>query len=96
MSRTGYVISFAGYPVIWCSRLRTEITLSTTENEYVALSQSLRDMISLISLLHELTPTILFDLDVLKVHCTVHEDNHLCIDLVEGSSYVTPYQAQYH
>jgi hypothetical protein len=32
-SRTGYVIHFCGYPVIWASKLQTEIALSTTEAE---------------------------------------------------------------
>jgi hypothetical protein len=38
-SRTGYVITFASCPVLWCSKLQTEISLSTTEAEYIALSQ---------------------------------------------------------
>ena len=37
-SRTGCVIKYAGYPIIWFSRLQTEISLSNTEAEYVALS----------------------------------------------------------
>jgi hypothetical protein len=39
-SRTGYVIQFAGYPVIWASKLQTEIALSVTEAEYIALSSA--------------------------------------------------------
>ena len=30
ISCTGYVIIYAGCPVFWCSKLRTEIALSTT------------------------------------------------------------------
>ena len=30
MSRTGYVILYGNCPVIWCSKLQTEIALSTT------------------------------------------------------------------
>ena len=40
MSRTGYIILYAGCPIIWCSKLQTEIPLSTTESEYIALSHS--------------------------------------------------------
>ena len=41
-SRTGYVITLAGCPVIWKSQLQGETALSTTHAEYVALSQCMR------------------------------------------------------
>ena len=40
-SRTGYVIRLAGAPLIWKSKLQTEISLSTLESEYSALSQAM-------------------------------------------------------
>jgi Reverse transcriptase (RNA-dependent DNA polymerase) len=40
-SRSGYVVRYAGCPIIWASRLQTETALSSTESEYVALSQGL-------------------------------------------------------
>ena len=83
MSRTGYVICYANCPVIWSSKLQTEIALSTTEAEYIALSQSLRDVIPLIALLEELQQSITFDPSTPVIHCKVHEDNQGCIDLVE-------------
>ena len=83
MSRTGYVIMFANCAIIWSSKLQTEITLSTTESEYVALSQSLRDVIPLMALLRELKRTTQFEPTIPTIHCTVHEDNQGCIDLVE-------------
>ena len=82
MSRTGYVIFYANCPIIWSSKLQTEIALSTTESEYIALSQSLRDVIPLISLLKELQSVLSFTSDTPTVHCTVFEDNKGCIDLV--------------
>ena len=83
MSRTGYVICYANCPVIWASKLQAEIALSTTESEYIALSQSLRDVIPLIGLLRELQRSIPFEPATPKIHCTIHEDNEGCIDLVE-------------
>ena len=47
LSRTGYVICYANCPVVWCSKLQTEIALSTAEAEYIALSQALRAAIPL-------------------------------------------------
>ena len=53
-SRTGYVLTFAGCPILWVSKLQTEIALSTLHAEYVALSQSLRDLIPTRDLVTEL------------------------------------------
>lgn len=36
LSRTGYVIMYAGCPVTWSSKLQTEIAFSTTKAEYIA------------------------------------------------------------
>ncbi len=36
LSRTGFVICYANCPVIWCSKLQTEIALSTAEAKYIA------------------------------------------------------------
>ena len=84
MSRTGYVVLYANCPIIWCSKLQTEISLSTTEAEYIALSQSLRDVIPLIGLLKELQEILEFTSETPTVHCTVFEDNKGCIDLVNA------------
>ena len=83
MSRTGYIILYAGCPIIWCSKLQTEIALSTTESEYIALSQSLRDVIPLIGLLNELKKVFPSQQGISTIHCTVFEDNRGCIDLVK-------------
>jgi hypothetical protein len=50
-SQTGYVISYAGCPIIWFSKLQTKVVLSTTESEYVGLSESLRIAIVMMNLL---------------------------------------------
>jgi hypothetical protein len=50
-SRTGYIISFAGCTITWASKLETQIALSTTETEYIALSQSLREVIPMINIM---------------------------------------------
>ena len=84
LSRTGYVILYANCPIIWASKLQTEIALSTTESEYIAFSQSLRDVIPLINLLRELDNVIPKCDKAPVIHCTVHEDNKGCIDLVES------------
>jgi hypothetical protein len=55
-SRTGFIIMYAGCPLIWVSKLQTEVALLTTEAEYIALSQAIIALIPLLGLLQELTP----------------------------------------
>ena len=84
LSRTGYIVLYVNCPIIWSSKLQTQIALSTTESEYIAFSQSLRDVIPLINLLRELRNVIPQGERTPVIHCTVHEDNKGCIDLVES------------
>ena len=75
-SRTGYVITLAGCPVLWVSKLQTEIALSTMESEYVALSQSCKDLFPIMDLGKEIGT--FFDLpvkDKARFHVRIHEDN---------------------
>ena len=41
-SRTGYVILMGNCPLVWVSKLQTEIALSTLKSEYIALSLAMR------------------------------------------------------
>ena len=75
-SRTGYVITLANCPILWKSKLQTEIALSTMEAEYVALSTACKDLFPVMDLVKELGTA--FDLpirDKSRFHVRVHEDN---------------------
>ena len=52
-SRAGWVISYAGCPISWASKLQITMALSTTKAEYVALLMSFHDVIPLMGLLKE-------------------------------------------
>jgi hypothetical protein len=54
LSRTGYIVTFCGCPITWASKLQSEIALSTTESEYIALSTATRDLIPLRRVLQDI------------------------------------------
>ena len=53
-SRYGYIIMYAGMPLCWVSKLQTEIALSSTESEYIGISEATRQVIPIMELLQEL------------------------------------------
>ena len=81
-SRTGYCLTLGGCPLIWVSKLQTEIALSTTEAEYIALSQSLRDLIPMRRLLQEASFGLAISTTLnAKLYSTVFEDNNGALSL---------------
>ena len=87
MSRTGYVIMYAGCPILWSSKLQTEIALSTTEAEYIALSQAVREVLPLISLMKELNEVLKINISKPEFFCEVFEDNRSTIAVAESKKY---------
>jgi hypothetical protein len=87
LSRTGFVIMYAGCPITWSSKLQTEIALSTTESEYIALSTSMRETIPFLNLLKEISD--MFGLLEKKpvFQCTVWEDNESCIKVANSPKF---------
>jgi hypothetical protein len=54
-SRLGFIILFAGVPILWQSRLQTETALTTMEAEVIALAACMRELIPTINMVKELT-----------------------------------------
>jgi hypothetical protein len=83
-SRTGYIIQYASCPLLWASKLQTQIALSTTEAEYIALSTALREVIPLIELLREMKRKWI---DVYttspRIYCKAFEDNSGALELAQ-------------
>ena len=75
---------YANCPIHWASRLQTEITLSTVEAEYIALSSSLQEEITLITLMKELHRIFPVHITQPTFHCKVHEDNQSCIKMANS------------
>ena len=84
MSRTGIYITLAGCPIFWKSKLQTEIALSTTEAEYIALSTAMREIIPMKRILQDIFENMGFDLFKSSLKCTIFEDNNGCIELAKS------------
>ncbi|KAL7561436.1 hypothetical protein ACA910_009292 [Epithemia clementina (nom. ined.)] len=81
-SRTGYIIMYAGCPILWASKIQPLIALLTTEAEIIALSSALREVIHLMELLNELRSfKIPIPFCKPKIKCQVFEDNAACIEV---------------
>lgn len=78
-STTGYLFQYAGGMVSWCSRKQDNVTLSSTEAEYVALAESCKELNWILRLFDDLgIPT--------KLPIKIHEDNQSCIKQIGAAS----------
>ncbi|KAH9679278.1 hypothetical protein KPL71_026064 [Citrus sinensis] len=80
-STTGYVFTLGGGPVSWRSILQSTIALSTTEAEYMAATEAVKEAIWLKGLLG--------DLGVIQENITVFCDNQSAIFLAKNQTYHT-------
>jgi hypothetical protein len=80
-SRTGYVITVAGCPIYWSSKLQTETATSTMEAEIIALGSCCRELLPIIALVDEIGVAVGYkkpdddDPSSSSMHVTIHEDN---------------------
>ena len=89
-SRTGYVITLANCPLVWASKLQTEIACSTLESEYIALSTAIRELIPIRCVLQEVGNTLSLPFTQPSiVQSTCFEDNNGALGLA-NSPKLTP------
>ena len=98
-SRSGYIIKLGGCPLIWKSQLIPTICLSTAESEYYSLSQSMRALLPIQSLVSEFMERVDVPVDLRGVekvvHATAHEDNTSALSLATGQR-LTSRTRHYH
>ena len=96
-SRSGYLITFLGCPLLWGSKLQTQIALSTMEAEYIALSHAMRELIAVRELVKDIYTHVLCNTQGLKnvnyqtiskafgkiPQSLVHEDNEACLKFAQ-------------
>ena len=77
-SRTGSVTTFSIFPLLWVKKLQTYISIYILHYEYVELFQSVRELITLKSLIKEFIDNLGIDSEKLKFVSisTVYEDNN--------------------
>jgi hypothetical protein len=84
-SRTGYVIMYANCPILWASKMQSEIALSSTESEYLAISAATREVLPIMELLQEMIKhNCGFKLYPPVIHCRVFEDNSGAVEIAKG------------
>jgi hypothetical protein len=81
-SQSGWIIFYAGCPLSWAFKLQSQIALSTSEAEYIAMSQALHDIIPVMNLIQEMREQN-FKVVCIEpyVYCKVFEDNAGALEL---------------
>eukprot|EP00957_Ditylum_brightwellii_P101284 7718241-Ditylum_brightwellii.AAC.1 len=66
---------YGNCPITWLSRIQSEIALSTTEVEYIALSTAAGEVLPLRELINEIAQVMQITIAKPDIRCTVFEDN---------------------
>jgi hypothetical protein len=80
-SRTGYILTLGGAPVLWASRLQSLICCSTMESEYVAASTGMRALVPMRRKLFEMCAHLHLAIPEASQVSTVWEDNQAALQL---------------
>ena len=77
------MIKFANFPIVWVSKMQTEIALLTTESEYISTSQSMRYLIPLRHIMSEVSDVFGMKCDLCNSYTTIFEENKGAIGLAK-------------
>lgn len=85
LSRTGFAVKYMNCPLLWISKLQTEIVLSIIEAEYIVLLHVIQETLLLLKLIKEMYQAIGIEEYILEynIKCTVLEDNNRYIKLAK-------------
>ena len=75
-SITGYIVQYGGAPVSWKSKKQPTVALSTTEAEYLALTEATKEALWISLIFKEMNIP-------LTLPVPIYEDNNSCILLAE-------------
>ena len=81
------MVKLENFPSVWVSKIQTQIALSTTEAEYISLSQSMRDLIPLRHIMLEVSSVFGMKCDQSNSFKTTFEDNTGEIEFAKEPKY---------
>ncbi len=99
-SRTGYIIRIDDVPVSFASKQQTEVALSTTEAEYIALSTAMRELLWIRRLVDDIATGLSVKYDRVarikkRIISSVYEDNTAAIAIAKRPDF-TPRTRHLH
>ena len=81
-SRSGWVVTIGGCPIVWKSKLIAEICLSTMESEYISLSKACKDLLPIQRVVTEVGIALGLEKGaVTNIRSTIWEDNQAALKL---------------
>ena len=84
-SRSGFIVFYAGCPIICKSVLQTQIAFGTTKAEYTNLFQFLRNAIPIINLVKEMQKKHISTISSIpSVYCKAFEDNFSALEIAKS------------
>ena len=84
-SRTGILLTIGNVPLLWKSKLQTETALGTMESEYIALSQGMRELVSMRTLFDEIIKILKLQTPSTTRLSRVFKDSKSCQKLASSS-----------
>lgn len=95
-SRFGYIIYLSDVPVLWSSKLQTEIATSTMHAEYIALPSGMRELLPVRNVFHDVCSSLGIQLSDSAKVIKVHEDNEGALKLAQSPIMrVTPHSKHF-
>ena len=84
-SRTDFIVMIGNVPLVWKSKLQTEIALSTMESKYIALSTSMQELVFVKDLFEEVREIFGLPDEYRTAISRVFEDNQACLKLASSA-----------
>eukprot|EP00957_Ditylum_brightwellii_P161901 12326125-Ditylum_brightwellii.AAC.1 len=83
-SRTGFALTLGGTPILWVSKIQTEVACLIIETEYIALAHNMQELLPTWWLVEEVAATL--GLEQIKVNTisNVWEDNNGALALANS------------